>query len=91
VTQVARYRTSDGELQQDLASLRGAPALFGCSMALDPSGQFLLIPYSLKPARPDSMLKVAEISTTTGAVMTLTIQLPYGAGMAPPTGMNTAW
>jgi hypothetical protein len=91
ISQVARYRTSNGELQQDLTSLRGTPSYMGCSMALDTSGQFLLVPYSLKSARPDSMLKVAEISTTTGAVVTLTIQLPYGAGMDPPTGMNTAW
>jgi hypothetical protein len=57
VTDVAGYRTSTGELQQDMATLRGASAQASCSMALDTSGQFLLVPYSLVPAtRP--MLRI---------------------------------
>jgi len=48
------------------------------------------LPYSLKPGDLPT-LKVAGIDVTTGAVMTLTIQLPGTAGMDPETGMNTAW
>jgi hypothetical protein len=97
VTEVARYRTSDGALQQDLTSLRGTRTYMGCSMALDASGQFLLVPYSLNPrvevspASLYAMLKVAEINTTSGAVRTLTISLPGAGGMSPPVGMDAAW
>jgi hypothetical protein len=90
VINVAGYRTSTGELQEDVASLRGAwPQEAGCSMALDTSGQFLLVPYSLVPAiRP--MLRMAEIDIATRAVTNLTIQLPVG-GIDPATGMIAAW
>ena len=71
--------------------LRGTPAQMACSMALDTSGQFLLVPYSLNPAGRGPMLAVAEIDITTRAVMTLTVQLPGSAGMDPPTGMNATW
>ena len=91
VINVAGYRTSTGELQEQVASLRGAWAQeAGCSMALDTSGQFLLVPYSLVPAiRP--ILRMAEIDIATRAVTNLTIQLPPSAGMDPATGMIAAW
>jgi len=89
-TNVAWYRTSTGELQQDLASLRGAPEQMGCSMALDSSGRFLLVPYSLDPASHPA-LKAAEIDIATRAVKILTLQLPPDGGMDPPTGMIAAW
>jgi len=90
VTTIASYRTSTGELQQNLAGLRGTSGQMGCSMALDASGQFLLVPYSLGPAgRP--VLKVAEIDIAARTVATLTIQLPGSAGMDSPTGMIAAW
>jgi len=59
-------------------------------MALDASGRFLLVPYSLNPGDLPR-LKMAGIDVTTRTVMTLTIQLPGTAGMDPETGMNTAW
>ena len=90
VTDVARYRTSTGEFLGKLASLRGTPTQMQSPMALDVSGRFLLVPYSLKPGDLPT-LKVAWIDVTTRAVMTLTIQLPGTAGMDPETGMNTAW
>jgi hypothetical protein len=94
VTRVAEYRTSTGELQHDLARLGGDPAQPSCSMGLDTSGQFLLVPYSVVPAnRPMAhpTLTLAEIDIATRAVRTLTIQLPADAGMDPSTGMMAAW
>ncbi len=92
VTDVAAYRTSSGEFLADLASLRGSPTQMSPSMALDTSGRFLLVPYSLNPAGAGSpTLKVAGINIATRAVMTLTIQLQRTAGMDPQTGMNAAW
>jgi hypothetical protein len=87
VSNITSYRTSTGELQQNLASL--GPAQLGCSMTLDPSGRFLLVPYSLEGFRP--VLRAAEIDIATKAVTTLTIQLPRGGGMDPPAGMIAAW
>jgi hypothetical protein len=88
VSNVASYRTSTGTLQQNLAGL--GRSLLGCSMALDPSGRFLLVPGSLTSgSRPT--LKVAEIDVATKAVTTLTIPLARGGGMDPPTGMIVAW
>jgi hypothetical protein len=94
LSHVAEYRTSTGELQRDLASLRGNPAQPSCSMAFDTSGQFLLIPYSVVPAvRPmgHPILRLAEIDIATRAVTTLTVQLPASAGMDPAMGMIAAW
>jgi hypothetical protein len=89
-TTVAEYRTSTGRFVEDLASLRGTPAPMQPSMALDTSGRFLLVPYSLNQAsRPT--LKVAMIDITTRAVTTVLIQLPGTAGMDQQTGMNAAW
>lgn len=90
-TNVTGYLTSSGEPQEDLASFSGSPAQMACSMALDTSGRFLLVPYSLNPAGRRPTLKVAEIDVTTRAVITMTIQLPGSAGMDPPTGINAAW
>jgi hypothetical protein len=91
VINVAGYRTSTGELQEDLASLRGASAQPGCSMALDTSGQFLLVPYPLVPASRNPTLRMAEIDLATRAVTDLTLELPPSAGMDPATGMIAAW
>jgi hypothetical protein len=61
-------------------------------MALDTSGQFLLVPYSLGQASRRPMLRMAEIDIATRAAVTnLTIQLPSGGGMDPATGMIAAW
>ena len=59
-------------------------------MALDTSGQFLLVPHALNVANR-STLKVTEIDVATRAVTTFTIQLLDGGGMDPPTGMIAAW
>ena len=89
-TTVGEYRTSTGSFVEDLASLRGTPAPVQSSMALDTSGRFLLVPYSLNQAsRP--MLNVAMIDITTKAVTTVMIQLPGTAGMDQETGMDAAW
>jgi hypothetical protein len=59
----------------------------GCSsMALDPSGRFLLVPYRQTPANPevygeDGSASMAVINTATGATSTFT--LPSGQGQAP--------
>lgn len=89
-TTVAEYRTSTGSFVGDLARLKGTPAPMQSSMALDTSGQFLLVPYSLSQAS-DPMLKVAMIDITTRAVTTVMIQLPRTAGMDRETGMDAAW
>ena len=90
ITSVARYETSTGELLANLASLRGSPGQLGCSMALDTSGRFLLVPYSLNAGGLPT-LELARIDVTTGGVVTLAIQLPRTAGMDQETGMNAAW
>jgi len=93
-TTVAGYRTSTGGLVADLASLGGTPPPAWSPMALDTSGRFLLVPYSLSQAsRPmlHVVLKVAMIDITTRAVRTVIIQLPGTAGMDQYTGMDAAW
>jgi hypothetical protein len=89
-TTVAEYRTSTGSFVEYLARLKGTPAPMQSSMALDTSGQFLLVPYSLSQAS-HPMLKVAMIGITTRAVTTVMIQLPRTAGMDQETGMDAAW
>jgi len=54
----------------------------GCSMALDSSGRFLLVPYSLDPASHPA-LKAAEIDIATRAVKILTLRLPPTAAWTP--------
>ena len=88
VLNVASYRTSTGEAQQNLASL--GLGQMGCSMTLDTSGQFLLVPHALNVTSHPT-LRVAEIDVATRAVTTFTIQLLDGGGMDPPTGMIAAW
>jgi hypothetical protein len=89
-TTVAEYRTSTGSFLEDLASLMGTSAPRQSSMALDTSGRFLLVPYSLSQAsRPT--LNAAIIDIATRAVTTVTIQLPRTAGMDQETGMDAAW
>jgi len=71
-----------------------APLALGCStMALDPSGRFLLVPYLetySNPADPSSSgsLTAASINTATGATTKWTI--PYGNGQGQD-AMSIAW
>jgi hypothetical protein len=71
-----------------------APLTLSCStMALDPSGRFLLVPYldtAANPADPSSSgsLTAALINVATGARSGWTI--PYGQGQGQDT-MSVAW
>jgi hypothetical protein len=89
-TTVAEYRTSTGSFVEDLARLRGTPPPAWSPMALDTSGQFLLVPYSLNQAS-HPVLNVANIDIATRAVTNVMIQLPRTAGMDQETGMDAAW
>jgi hypothetical protein len=105
ITDTARivaYRTATGKATGVLAAWAAsyvnrtgyAPLALSCStMALDPSGRFLLVPYletSGNPADPSSSgsLTAARINTATGAKSNWTI--PYGNGQGQDT-MSIAW
>jgi hypothetical protein len=107
ITDTARivaYRTATGEATRVIAAWAAsypiptgsgyAPLTLSCSsMALDPSGWFLLVPYLgtfANPADPssDGSLTAARINTATGARSDWTI--PYGVGQTLP-AMSIAW
>jgi hypothetical protein len=89
VTEIARYATSSGSARQVVATLGGTLAA-GCSMALDTTGRFLLVPYAVGAgARP--LLKVARIDAAARVVTIVNIRLPVNGGMDPYTGMTAAW
>jgi hypothetical protein len=100
---IVAYRTTTGKATGVLAAWAAsyaptnsgyAPVTLSCSsMALDPSGRFLLVPYlktSDNPANQSSSgsLTGARINTATGATSDWTI--PYGEGQSPGV-MNIAW
>jgi hypothetical protein len=95
VRTITGYATATGDRQRVIATLTGAVTPTSCQMALDPSGRFLLLTSSVSPQghpHPETaVLRLARIGLTTRAVAVLRIKLPWGAGMDPPTGMNTAW
>jgi hypothetical protein len=107
ITETARivaYRTATGNATGVLAAWTASypaptgsyypPLAVSCSsMALDPSGRFLLVPYletSDNPADPSSSgsLTAARINIATGAKSDWTI--PYGQGQGQGT-MTIAW
>lgn len=94
VTKVAAYRMASGRLREVIATLRGKPYLAGCPIALDTSGRFVLVPYSLRPAHypaGHAVFLIARIRIATKTIATLKLRLPPNAGMDPYTSMMTAW
>jgi hypothetical protein len=94
LTKIAAYRTVTGGVREVIATLSGTPFLVGCPMALDVTGRFLLMPYSLRsPHNPAgrAVLLAARIDIATRAVVILDVRLPPNAGMDPYVGMRTAW
>lgn len=94
VRTIAAYATATGGRQRVIATLTGAIIPTTCQMALDPTGQFLLVTDSLSnpqgyPGIP--VLRLTRIDLTTRAVAVLNIKLPRGGGMDPYSGMSTAW
>ena len=101
---IVAYRTATGRATGVLAAWAAsyalttnggyAPLTLSCStMALDPSGRFLLVPYleiAANPADPSSSgsLTAARINVATGARSGWTI--PYGQGQGQDT-MSVAW
>jgi hypothetical protein len=83
---VARYSTSSGALLASVARLTGNM----CQLALDPSGDHLLVAYSVTATSTGSeSVQVARIGA--GRITSMTIRLGRGGGMDPPTGMDVAW
>jgi hypothetical protein len=94
LTKVAAYRTATGELREVIATLRATPFLAGCPMGLDPTGHFLLVPYSLRfPHNPAgrAALLAARIDIATRATAMLDISLPASTGTDRYAGLRTAW
>lgn len=94
LTKVAAYQTGTGELREVIATLKGTPFLAGCPMGLDATGQFLLVPYSLRsPHNPADRanLLAARIDIATRATAILDLGLPASTGMDRYAGMRTAW
>jgi hypothetical protein len=83
---IASYNTSTGALLANQAHLTGNM----CQLALDPSGDHLLVAYSVTATStgPESV-QIARIGT--GRITPMTIRLGRGGGMDPPTGMDVAW
>ena len=94
VRKIAAYATATGSRQRLIATLTGGFTETTCQMALDSTGRFLLLTSSVSPeGHPypkTAVLRLARIDLTTRAVAVLSIKLPWGAGMDPPTGMITA-
>lgn len=92
---IAVYATATGSRERVIATLTGTVTETGCQMALDSTGRFLLLTSSVSPRghpHPETaVLRLARINLTTRAVAVLSMKLPWGAGMNPPTGMSTAW
>jgi len=65
------------------------------SMALDTSGQFLLVPYSVRYlSRPglDLVQRVAKINLATKAISTVPVEMPGSGGISQEGGMSiVAW
>ena len=88
LTRIAMYHTATGRLRVAIAALRGIP-FPGCPVALDSTGHFLLVPYSLRqPRRPAGrpVLLVARINLNTpdlrdltGGNLTMSSGCPSGA------------
>jgi len=94
LAKIAAYRTASGVRLEVIATLRGTPFLAGCPMALDTTGRFLLVPYSLRsPHNPAgrAALLAARIDIATRATVILDLRLPANAGMDPYIGLRTAW
>jgi hypothetical protein len=101
---IVAYRTATGKATRVVAAWSASSALasngnytsvgLGCStMALDPSGQFLLVPYRKTPGNPadpssSGSLTAARVTIATGARSRWTI--PYGNGQGQAT-MSIAW
>ncbi len=99
VTQIAVYTTSRGRPTVTIASLTAAGPTsgqdaLGCPMAADPSGSYLLVPYSLRAAGPPQtgpMVTVAAIDLRTRAVNKITFRLPGSAGMSVADAITIGW
>jgi len=94
---LSAYRTSTGRLRRTLATLTvtGMPlsAAGYCPVALDGSGQHLLVQYAIRyPRNPEAgpKLRIARMTISTGRIAVLTVRLPTG-GMQPADGMLIAW
>lgn len=92
ITTIAAYHTADGRRYAVVATLRGNALARACAVAPDPSGRFLLVPYSIRAnghAKPAVVL-VARVDAGTRQTETLRLTVP-GAGMDPYTGISIAW
>jgi hypothetical protein len=86
------YRTGSSKPYRTLATYTGVPP-YGA--ALDPSGQWLLVPYKLEQGTQQTHwrggLHLARINTTRGKRAKFFIPLAGFGSMSPPGGMFTAW
>jgi hypothetical protein len=93
VRTVAAYDTATGARLRVIATLTGTYVPTTCQMALDSTGRFLLLTYSLSnpryPGKP--VLRLARIDLTTRTIASLSLRLPPNGGMDPYAGMSTAW
>lgn len=102
VTQTAvitARRTSDGASTGTVAKLTATGVTFmgegaGCPMETDPSGRYLLAPYSLHYASKTEVgprIQVARIILARRSVGVISFRLPGSAGMSVATGVSIAW
>lgn len=102
VTQTAvitARRTSNGASTGTVAKLTATGVTFmgegvGCPMAADPSGRYLLAPYSLHYASSTEVgprIQVARIVVARRSAAVISFRLPGSGGMSVATGVSIAW
>lgn len=102
VTQTAvitARRTSNGASTGTVAKLTATGVTFmgegvGCPMAADPSGRYLLAPYSLHYASNTEVgprIQVARIVVARRSAAVISFRLPGPGGMSVATGVSIAW
>jgi hypothetical protein len=96
--QIATYGTASGSPRRVVTTLTAAgtwPQPGRSAMALDTSGRFLLVPYSVHhPIPPASgvLQRIARIDVATKAVTTVAVKMPGSGGMDQESGMSIiAW
>jgi hypothetical protein len=96
---ITAHRTSNGTSTGTVAKLTATGVTFmgefvGCPMASDPSGRYLLAPYSLHYASTTltgPRIQVARITVARRSVAIVSFRLPGSGGMSVATGISIAW
>jgi hypothetical protein len=102
IAKIVRYGTNTGTPRRTVATFTGrgaaqgsAPQASCSSMALDTTGRFLLVPYSLRYLRrpgPEFVQQLVKINLATKAISTMRVEMPGSGGISEESGVSiVAW